>query len=180
MAELNRRIREEGGYRGMLLRGLGGLALGIDFYLERTFLPEAPGNLGLVSDPRVEEMIRNLGELPQEAVSERKAQVLEIDSLLAFEAYMLPMPGVPSLRAHGARVRGFRYQPTFDVGAMLQETWIGEHVDASPASVTFSREDLREGTAASAAAPNAAGPLPSPRPRSRRSRLPVLTSYAAS
>ena len=131
------RLRNEGGYGGMFFGGIGGLTLGIEFYLEFGFLLDRLGNYSLVDDQGLDDMINKLGEVPREAKEERRALVNEIDRHIAEHAYMVPFPGLPRAGAYSRRVQGFNFQPTFDLGAVLQQVWIDERggvVEESQAS----------------------------------------------
>ena len=120
-------LRDEGGYKGIVIGPMStGASLGVEFYLQFGFLHGRSANYSLVDDPRLEGMILKLGEVPEEAEEQRAALVHEIDRYIADQAYILPMPGVGQMRVHSQRVQGFSYQPTADLGAMLQQVWIDE------------------------------------------------------
>jgi hypothetical protein len=118
------RLWDGEGYQGMLLAQVLGLGGGIDNYLSTNFLTDGPFNFSRLSDPRFEELVRSVVREGDQA--KRQLMVQEIDERVTEQAYVVPMRAVPAVRAHRARVQGFRYLPNWDLGAMLEEVWVGE------------------------------------------------------
>ncbi len=153
-ASLRERLLSGDGYHGLYYGGLSGVTLGIDGFLERNFLPGGLGNFSRVNDPVIEEIFRaQRFELDQE---KRRAIVADLDWYSFEETYVVPLPSARRLQAHSARLQGFSFQPTLDLGAMLERVWIDE--SAPLPAIALAKEP------AAGPAPVPPTPIPTPVP----------------
>ena len=131
-AVVTERLLGEEGYKGMFYGGTTGVTLGIDGFLAANFLPGGFANYSRLRDREIESLFRAQREALDQ--NKRRALVAELEKYI-FEAqtYLVPMPSVRQIQAHGARIQGFRFQPDMDLGTMLERVWIGE---ATPSPTT--------------------------------------------
>ena len=129
-AEFCARLQEGEGYGGIYVQNLSRGAGDVDASLFFSFSPDSIFNYSRVSDPRLEEML--FAQRQALDPDSRKSIINVIDRYVAEQAYIVPMPGVRLVQAHGNAVRNFSYHPNADLGALLEQVWL-DRGNARPA-----------------------------------------------
>ena len=107
------RVEVEGqAYNGMYLRLMPSGFLDIDTFLSMSYGSNGGLNVSRITDPTVEKLL--FVQRQELDLDGRKAFILEMDRLLAEQAYVVPMHGVRRVQAYNRAVQRFSFHPNFD------------------------------------------------------------------
>lgn len=110
------------GYGGMAYAPMGSAGLDIDTFLFSHFSPDGDRNYSHITDDDIEELLRRQR---QETDPDRRREIVSrLQTILVRQDYLVPLPAGYLLQAHSARVHGFNFHLSYDLGAMLEQVWL--------------------------------------------------------
>ena len=122
-------LRQTEGYHGMALFTLASSPTDIDTLLRSRYGMDGV-NYSRLADPRVEELIQiQIGEFDP---TSRMRFVEEIQAILSYEVYTVPLPVGLLAQAHSSRVQVYTPPRGYHLGAVLERAWISEPLAAAP------------------------------------------------